>query len=83
MVVSAIARLKLGKVAGPSGIVAEMVKSAGEVIISPITNLLNLIIKDSKVPDEWNLSYIINLYKGKGDGTAEVTSVVSNYLIKS
>ena len=68
MVLKAIARMKQGKAAGPSGVVIEMIKAAGDRIVPLISHLLNLIIKESKVPDEWNLSYIINLYKGKGDG---------------
>ena len=68
MVASALKHMKSGKAAGPSGIVAEMLNAAGDCIIPPITNLINLIIQKSKVPDEWNLSYIINLFKGKGDG---------------
>lgn len=68
MIATAIKHMKLGKAAGPSGIVAEMIKAAGESIIPLITNLINLIIQKAEVPDEWNLSYIINLFKGKGDG---------------
>ena len=83
MVVSAIKSMKPGKAAGPSGIVNEMVKAAGEGIVAPITYLLNLIVQHSKVPDEWNMSYIIYLYKGKGDGMVEGTFVILNSLIKS
>lgn len=32
-----------------------------------LTHLINLVIRDGKVPDEWNNSYIISLYKGRGD----------------
>ena len=67
MVTCAIKQLKTGKAAGPSGIVAEMLKGACESIAPRLTLLINKIIRNGKVPDEWNESYIINLFKGKGD----------------
>jgi hypothetical protein len=67
MVQASINHLKSGKAAGPSGIVVEMLKAAGNGIVPHISTLINQIIQCNKVPDEWNRSYIINLYKGKGD----------------
>ena len=67
MVAKAIKAMKLGKASGPSGIVAEMIKCAGPCIIPHITALVNNIIKNNEIPSDWNLSYIINCYKGKGD----------------
>ena len=55
------------KAAGPSGIVIEVINSAGKEIIKSITNLANRIIKEGRIPSDWNLSYIVSLYKGKGD----------------
>ena len=59
--------MKLGKAAGPSGIVVEMLKAAGDSITPHLCKLINLIIFHHIVPDDWDLSFIINLYKGKGD----------------
>ena len=67
MVSSAINQMKSGKAAGPSGIVPEMLKACSDNIVPRLTHLVNLVIRDGKVPDEWNNSYIISLYKGKGD----------------
>ena len=58
--------MKTGKAAGPSGIVIEMIRSAGKETIKSITNLANRIIKVC-FPSDWNLSYIVSLYKGTGD----------------
>ena len=44
-----------------------MIRSAGKEIIKSITNLANRIIKEDRIPSDWNLSYIVRLYKGKGD----------------
>ena len=67
MVASAVLHMKSGKAAGPSGIVVEMLKAAGDCIFPLLTNLINSIILTHAVPDDWDRSYIINLFKGKGD----------------
>ena len=66
MVLNSIKKMKSGKAAGPSGIVIEMIRSAGEGIISSITQLANCIIYENKIPEDWNLSFIVSFYKGKG-----------------
>ena len=67
MVKKAIAKMKTGKAAGPSGIVVEMIVAAGDTGVTMICDLANTIIRDGKVPSDWEQSFIINLYKGKGD----------------
>ena len=42
--------MKAGKAPGPSGIVVETIRAAG-----------------NKVPSDWEQSFIVCLYKGKGD----------------
>ncbi|XP_057303385.1 uncharacterized protein LOC130640832 [Hydractinia symbiolongicarpus] len=66
-VVEAIRKLKIGKAAGVSGIVAEMVKASGYIGVELITSLANQIIKDGAIPSEWQSSVIVNCFKGKGD----------------
>ena len=61
-----IKRMKSGKSAGPSGIVSEMLKVSCDIVAPKLTTLINLIIHEGRIPDEWNESYIISLYKGKG-----------------
>ena len=67
MVSKAISKMKAGKAAGPSGIIIEMIKAAGDQIISSLTSLFNCIVREGVVPTDWHMSYIINLFKGKGD----------------
>ena len=76
MVTSAIAKMKIGKAAGPSGIVAKMLKASGAIGAKLITQLANAntMIKNCDVPSDWEDSFIINIYKGKGD-----TLVRGNY----
>ena len=67
MISKAIAKMKTGKAARPSGTVIEIIRSAGKEIIKSITNLTNRIIKEGRIPSGLNLSYIVSLYKSKGD----------------
>ena len=64
-VASALKQMKTGKAPGPSGITAEMLRLGG--MEAHLAELFNKIIADGVIPDDWNLSYLINLYKGKGD----------------
>ncbi|XP_014670792.1 PREDICTED: uncharacterized protein LOC106811605 [Priapulus caudatus] len=67
MVKKAIDKMQPGKAAGPSGIVAEMFKAAGDAGVALIRDLAVSIIRDGRVPMDWEESLIVNLHKGKGD----------------
>ena len=69
VICKALAKMKVGKAAGSSGVVAEMLKASGAAGISYITHLFNLIIRERKIPSDWDKSVILNLFKGKGDAT--------------
>ena len=58
--------MKNGKTAGPSGVVSEMVKVPGEAGVDMITDLINHIMV-RVVLAEWELSTIVNCYKGEGN----------------
>ena len=60
-------KMKDGMAAGVSGIVAEMLKASGEVGLELFIELFNNIVKEEKVPSDWEMSVIINCFKGKGD----------------
>ena len=59
--------MKAGKAPGPSGKVVEMIQAAGDMGASMIRDLAAAIIRDGKVPSDWEQSFIVCLYKGKGD----------------
>ena len=67
MILIAILKMKCGKAAGPSGIIIEMIKAAGDKFAEELTKLVNRIVAEGVVPSDWNLSFIINLFKRKGD----------------
>ena len=64
---AAITAMKVGKAAGPSGVVAEMLKASGEAGARWVTDLCNSIVTEEKIPDDWRKSWLISMYKGKGD----------------
>ena len=67
MVSKSINIMKKGKAAGPSGVVIELIRAGGKEMIRCITILANHIVCVGAIPADWNLSFIINCYKGKGD----------------
>ena len=67
MVKKAFSQMKAGKAPGPSGIVVEMIRAAGDMGASMIRDLAAATICDGKVPSDWEQSFIVCLYKGKGD----------------
>ena len=56
----AIRKMKNGKAAGMSGIVAEMVKASGDTGIELIISLANQIMKDGVIPQDWQSSVTVN-----------------------
>ena len=63
----AISKMKSGKVARLSGIVVEMLKASGETRIEFVTELANSIANYGVVRADWEVIFIVNSYKRKGD----------------
>ena len=66
-VAAAIKGLKMGKSAGPTGVVSEMMKAADGFGSRWMTDLINNIVKGGCIPDDWRKSILVPVYKGKGD----------------
>ena len=64
-VVDAVKEMKLGKAAGPSDVVAEMVKLSGDDGITWMKEIFNQVIHEGKIPDDWRKSWMVTVYKGK------------------
>ena len=71
MVKKAISQMKAGKAPGPSGIVV-MIRATGNMGASMIRDLAVAIIRDGKVPSDWEQSFIVCLCKGKEDALERV-----------
>ena len=67
MVKKAISQMKVGKAPGPSGIVVEMIRAASDMGASMIRDLAAANIRHGKVPSDWEQSFTVCLYMGKGD----------------
>ena len=67
MVTKAVSKMKTDKAAGPSGIVMEMIKAAGDTGATMIHDFATAIIHEDKVPTDREQSFIVCLYKGKGN----------------
>ena len=67
LICKALKRMKCSKAAGPSGIIDEMLKVAGEVGIELLTELTEVVFCNGVIPTDWQKSFILNLNKGKGD----------------
>ena len=52
--------MKNDQAARPIGLVSEMVKSAGETGIDVMGDLVNQIIVERVIPEEWELSTTVN-----------------------
>ena len=44
-----------------------MLKAAGKTGTLWMTEVCNAVVKDGKVPEDWSRSWMVNVYKGKGD----------------
>ena len=66
-VAAAIKELKIGKAAGPTGVVSEMMKASGGFGTRWMTDLINNIVKDGCIPDDWRNSILVPVYNGKCD----------------
>ena len=67
MVKKGISQMKAGKAPGPSGIVVEMIRAADDMGASMIRDLAAEIICNGMVPSDWEQSFVVCLYKRKGD----------------
>ena len=66
-VVSALKKMKNGKATGPDLIPAEVWKALGEEGVDILHNLMEKILEQEKIPEEWRESILIPIFKGKGD----------------
>ena len=63
----AIKVMKPGKAAEPSEACAEMISASREVGVSLMVELCQRMLDGKRMPDEWQTSVIIPIFKGKGE----------------
>ena len=59
--------MKIGKASGPSGVALETFKAGGDQCLNSLTNIFNDILFTNKLPEEWMLSSLVLIFKGKED----------------
>ena len=59
MVIVALGKMKSGKAAGPSGIIVEMLKAAGDTGITFLRELITCVVTHGKIPEDWEKSFIL------------------------
>ena len=64
---AAIGKMKSDRGSGPSGLVADILKAAGEVGVNWMTDVCNAVMTEGKVPSDWCKSWMVTVFKGKGD----------------
>ena len=63
----AMNQMKIGKASGPSGVAIKMFKAGGDKCLKFLTNIINDILYKDKLLEEWMLSVLVPIFKGKGD----------------
>ena len=66
-VLKAIREMKAGKAAGPSEVSVEMIAASGEIGIGVMVELCQGVLDGRGMPDDWVLSDVVPIFKGKGD----------------
>ena len=66
----AIAKSRSDNASGPSGIVSEMLKAAGESGVEWLPSIFNGVTREGKIPADRRKRWLVNVYKGKGDALA-------------
>ena len=65
--VKALGKMKAEKAAGPSEVSVEMIAASGEIGIDVMVELCQSMLDGRGMPDEWALSVVVPIFKGKGD----------------
>ena len=64
-VVKALGKMKAGKAAGPSEVSVEMIAASGGIGIDVMMELCQSVLDGREMPDEWALSVVVPIFKGK------------------
>ena len=62
--------MKQGKSGGSTEVVLEMLKVADETGTIWMTDVCNSVVENGIIPEDWRRSWMVNVYKEKGDALA-------------
>ena len=60
-------KLKVGRATGPSGVSSDLIRAAGNIGIKEMVKMCREVQDTRIIPEEWEDSYTIPIFKGKGD----------------
>ena len=60
--------MKSCKAPGPSGVISDRLKAAGDASSKWVADVCNAVVKELKIPKDWRNIWMVNVFKGKGDG---------------
>ena len=63
----ALKKMRVGKAVGPDSIPADVWKIVGDKAVTWLQRIFNKILVGEQMPGEWRESWLVPLYKGKGD----------------
>ena len=72
-VCSLLSKLDQNSAPGISGIESVILRSCSVELCAPITYLFNLCIEENSIPDEWKISFLTPIFKGKGSNQHWIT----------
>ena len=64
---ASIGKMKSDQGSGPSGLVADVLKAAGEVGVNWMTDVCNAVMTEGNIPSDWCKCWMVTVFKGKGD----------------
>ena len=67
-------QIKIEKASEPSEVAIELFKAGGDKCLKYLTNIFHILFKN-KLPEEWILSSLVPIFKGKGDPLGKVVDV--------
>ena len=69
-VVKALGKRTAAKASGPSKVSFEMIAAGGEIGIDVMVELCQSMLDGREMLDEWALSVVVPIFKGKGDAVS-------------
>lgn len=66
-ILTALRTMDKDKVAGPTGVIAEMIMADEDLGVEWLTDLCNLIVAEGRIPDDWKYSVLMPVSEGKGE----------------
>lgn len=67
-VMSQLRSLKSGKAVGLDRILARLLKNSADIVVKPVTFIINTSLRTAQVPSDWKSARVIPLFKkGKAD----------------